>query len=231
MSHALYDHGGLRFWSEEEIEFRQYATTRLFKTIQKTLLDVNNAWYFSRVEGPCLTPRDYISSSYTDEDVFVTNHKNFCLRAETTPSSYIWAKHLISTASKKLPLCVWQLGKSFRRENTDGATAAKMRYNEFYQLEFQCIYNVSTKADYRSYLIDAVSSTIKELINREIRIIKSDRLPSYSESTLDIEAFDNNQYREVASCSIRTDFDQNTRVAEIAIGIDRLTTMWTDNKL
>jgi len=55
---------------------------------------------------------------------------------------------------------MWQVGKSFRRELTDGATAAKLRFLEFTQLEFQCIYSSNTKADYREPLIDLVQTEI-----------------------------------------------------------------------
>jgi hypothetical protein len=49
-------------------------------------------------------------------------------------------------------------------------------------------------------------------------VVPSDRLPPYSESTLDIEV----NGREVASCSIRTDYSEETRVCEIAFGLDRI---------
>lgn len=221
MSKALYKHGGLRFWSEAEIEMREFATRRIAQRIRETLIGINGAWRFSRVEGPCLSPRDKISASYSDDDIFVTNHKDFCLRAETTPTSYAWARH----DGGKMPLCVWQLGKSFRRETNDGASAAKLRFNEFYQLEFQCIYRADTKADYRAALIESVQQEIAWFTHSATRTIESDRLPSYSESTIDIDANHAGKWREIASCSIRTDFSPDIRVAEIAIGIDRLVTL------
>ena len=60
-----------------------------------------------------------------------------------------------------------------------------------------------------------------------VRFVESDRLPSYSESTLDIEVPYNGEWKEVASCSIRNDFSEDTRVAEIAIGMDRLVEMYS----
>ena len=152
----------------------------------------------------------------------MTNHivenKALCLRAETTPSSYAYARSL----KPKLPLCIWQSGKSFRRETSDGATAAKLRFNEFYQLEFQCIYSNTTMADYRYKLIIDIASEIERFTNCKTRIIPSDRLPSYSESTEDIEVLFNGNWREIASCSIRNDYSEDTKVAEIAIGLDRV---------
>lgn len=221
MSEALFDHGGLRFWSEDEIEIREMFVQRTASVVKRTLTDMNPAWRFARCEGPILHPRSEISASYDDNDIFVTNHKDFCLRAETTPSSYAYARHLRS----KLPLCVWQTGISSRRETNDGASAAKLRFNNFWQLEFQCIYSNTTKADYRAKLIEEVRKEIERFTRLETRVVDSDRLPSYSTSTLDIECFWNNEWKEVASCSIRTDYADDCLVAEIALGLDRIVTM------
>lgn len=225
MSEALYKLGGLRFWTEDEIELRDMFTQRAITSVKRTLTEMNQAWSFARVEGPCLTPRSVISDAYDDSDLFATNHtgggETLYLRAETTPSSYAYARHL----RRKPPLCVYQSGKSFRRELNDGASASKLRFNEFYQLEFQCIYRADTKADYRSRLIEAVSVEIERFTGLSTRTVLSDRLPPYSESTIDIEVSVAGGWREIASCSIRTDYSDEMRVTEIAIGLDRVCTL------
>lgn len=225
MSEALYGLGGLRFWTEDEIELREAFQLRAVSVVKRTLSAMNPAWTFARIEGPCLSPRDQISAAYDDSDLFATNHlaagEPLYLRAETTPSSYAFARRLM----KRPPFCIYQAGKSFRREQNDGASAAKLRFNEFWQLEFQCIYAQSTKADYRAGLLDAVRFEIGRFTRADTRVVESDRLPSYSESTLDIEAADGNAWREMASCSIRTDFADDMRVCEIAIGLDRVATI------
>lgn len=225
MTKALYGLESLRFYDESEIELREMMVQRLSSVARRTLQSVNPAWKFKRVEGPLLTPRNFVSDSYDENDIFVTQvekaNQKLVLRPETTKSSYLFAEEGFD--KKKLPLCVWQIGKSFRVEKSDGATAAKLRFNEFYQLEFQCIYSEGTMADYRSYLMDAVSKEISMFLFAEaVRYVESDRLPSYSRSTLDIEVPYNNEWKEVASCSLRTDFKPGTEVCEIAIGIDRL---------
>lgn len=231
MSEALYKLGGLRFWTEDEIELREAFQTRAVSVVKRTLLDLNSAWRFSRTEGPCLSPRDQISAAYGENDIFVTNHDAggdaLCLRAETTPSSYAWARRF----GGKLPLCVWQAGKSFRRETNDGASAAKLRFNEFWQLEFQCIYKIDTKANYRIALIPAVSIEIARFTGVPVRVVNSDRLPAYSQSTLDIEAKHAGKWREMASCSIRTDYAKDALVCEIAIGLDRVATLAAERGL
>lgn len=227
MSDALYKLGGLRFWTQEEIEAKEGFLLSTSRLVTRTLSDINPAWRHYRTEGPCLSPRDQISAAYSDEDLFRTNHTagggDLYLRAETTPSSYAVARHI----GGKLPLCVWQAGKVFRRETNDGASAAKLRFNDFWQLEFQCIYRTDTKADYRASLLDRLVPHVRRVTAREVRVIESDRLPSYSESTLDIEVIHNGQWREVASCSIRTDYSPETRVCEIAFGLDRVATIAT----
>lgn len=228
MSEALYQFCGLRFWNEDEIELRDAFSSRVISIVKRTLSEINPAWSFAQVEGPILTPRSFINDAYDDNDLFSTNHKigdDFLyLRPETTASSYEYARFL----KRKLPLCVYQKGKSFRRELNDGATASKLRFNEFWQLEFQCIYANSTMADYRSILIEAISNEVRRFTMLETRKSISHRIPSYSESTHDIEVEYQDgsngpwKWMEIASCSIRNDFSDDAKVCEIAIGLDRV---------
>ena len=228
MSKSLYTLGGLRFWNEEEIQARNQLVDSIVMSANDTLTNMNPAWKFVRMEGPCLSPRDRISTSYDDDDIFVTNHaaggSNLCLRAETTPSSYEYAKWIMNNDRRyrNPPLCVWQVGKSFRRETNDGANASKLRYNEFYQLELQCIYSRTTNASYRPPLMQAAGDIIGKETGLPVRMVSSDRLPSYSQSTIDIEVETAKGWREMASCSIRTDFSTQDFVLELAIGLDRV---------
>jgi glycyl-tRNA synthetase len=227
MSKALYKTGGLRFWSEFEIRLRDRFVDLTATMVRETLTEMNPAWSMRRMEGPVLTPAEFISPEYSSDDVFETNHsaggQPLRLRAETTASSYLYARWLINNDRRcKLPLCVWQVGKSFRRETNDGASASKMRFNEFYQLEFQCIYAQSTKADYRGRLIDAVRDVLFLSCGLHSSVEPSDRVPSYAESTIDIVSAGTARAFELASCSIRTDFGEDVRVCEIAIGLDRV---------
>lgn len=226
MSVALYNTGGLRFWCETDIKLRDSLIATFADTVKNSLVDVNKAWAVHRIEAPTLTPRE-LMPTYDDDDVFVTNHEaggsTIALRAETTPGSYAWARFALNNS--KPPICIWQAGKSYRREQNDGASAAKLRFNEFWQQEFQCIYNKDTKADYRKEVIDSVAHAIHLATHSEVRIVESDRLPAYSESTLDIEAKHGDVWREMASVSIRNDFSDETKVLEIAIGLDRVLTL------
>lgn len=232
MSEALFNLGGLRFWHEHEIE-RRDAFIRAASTAMRGALGPTFAMH--RCEGPILHPRSQISAAYDDSDIFVTNDirggEPLCLRAETTPSSYAYARWLVKQRKSAVPLCVWQAGISSRRETNDGASAAKLRFNSFWQLEFQCIVPASAKTNnMRRDLMAAVERVIKRFTTQRTGTLESDRLPSYSESTIDIEAWhpSRNEWREVASCSIRTDFSDDTRVVEIAIGLDRIVAISED---
>lgn len=224
MSQALYPIGSLRFWDENEIELRDLFQQRAVSTVKRALTDVNPAWRYFRMEGPILTPADRVSDEHISSgDVFkVSGNRGvteLVLRTETTESSYTYAR----TIQGKKPICVWQAGKSFRTEKSDGASPSRLRFYEFWQLEFQCIYAVGTQADYRSYLISALISEINRFTRLPCRVVLSDRIPVYSSSTLDIEVeYEDGKWREVASCSIRKDYADDMLVCEIAIGLDRV---------
>lgn len=155
------------------------------------------------------------------------------LRPETTPSSYVYAQHLLNThAGVKPPFVIWQTGKSFRREQDQ--VTKNMRLKEFYQQEFQCIYTADTMNDYHAAVLEPVRKMIGEMIGKPTRIVESDRLPSYSEITMDVEVDNGDKWMEVCSISRRTDFPGKVRfqakkkivekdllVLEISIGLDR----------
>ena len=132
--------------------------------------------------------------------------------------TYEAIEHLLNTHNDrkiKLPLCVWQHGKSFRREQ-DQPTKF-MRLKEFYQLEFQIAYSITTANDYSISLIPAIQQAISEMIGA-CHTEPSDRLPDYSEATTDIIC--DNTSMEVCSISKRKDFPQ-AKILEVAIGTDR----------
>ena len=248
MSHPLFnDLGGLRFWRQDEIRLRNRIKDALVDCVQTTLLDMNQMWRFEEVDTPVLMPRDLFSCAYDDADVFTLRDeiggKAFALRAETTIGSYRMAEMLFRSTNSKPPFCVYTMGQSFRQERSDGATAAKLRFNSFYQLEFQCIYakpyedengkKQGTHAPIPETLREALVKEVAKLTGLETRLVPSDRLPSYSEETIDIEVLwqsptaSEPEWKEVASTSIRTDFPEvpsmkPNRVFEVAFGACRM---------
>lgn len=242
----LFEVNGLMFWSEREVRLRRRFEEHFAAELKDILIAENPAWRFVQFEGPIITPGDKINPNYTNEDVWVIEcdrdqpsqgnkilSGDLSLRPETTPSSYMYAQHLLNTHSGvKPPFVVWQTGKSFRRE-PDQVTK-NMRLKEFYQQEFQCIYTTDTKNDYQEAVLEPVRKMINEMVGLPTRIIESDRLPSYSLRTMDVEANNGDKWMEICSISKRTDFPQKARfetkkgivekdleVLEVAIGLDR----------
>ena len=223
----LYNANGLPFYSEDEIIKREYISRTVNLNIQQILLSQNKAWKFERIEAPSLIPTNLINSNYTDDDCYIMG--DICLKPETTPSTYVYMTHMLESAKALPPYCVWQISKSFRREQDQ--STKHCRFKEFYQQEYQCLYSADTKNDYQMSVIEDIAKLLRNITSLDTRIVLSDRLPSYSIKTIDIEVDNGDKWMEVASISVRTDFpykpiikgkEIECRVLEIALGIDRL---------
>lgn len=162
------------------------------------------------------------------------------LRPETTPGSYEYAKYLFDSGTRP-PVVIWQSGKSFRRENDQ--PNKHCRFKEFYQQEFQCIFTEDTKNDYQSAILPKLKLMFEENIGLPCRIVESDRLPSYSMKTMDVEVFNEDKWMEICSVSLRKDFSNKIKfttktgsvekaclVLEVAIGLDRCVYNYTLRK-
>jgi glycyl-tRNA synthetase len=214
---SLYEKNGLIFWTQEEIKLRRMFEDYFSAEILKSLRQQNAAFQLVQVEAPLLTPRELINKGYTDADIYA--FEDMALRPETTMGSFAYAKHIMSgyhEIKQKPPVVIWQHGKSFRREQ-DQPTKF-MRLKEFYQLEFQIIFGATTANDYSFKLYTDVLKAISNMIG-ECRIESSDRLPDYSEQTMDVICEKSNM--EVCSMSKRKDLE-GYKVIEIAIGTDRM---------
>lgn len=235
----VYNVNGLPFWSQEDIRLRNYLKDHFANTVLGILEKENPAWKMLEIEAPLLTPVSLINPNYTREDVWMQELMDdeifqLVLRPETTPGSYAYAQKLLESHSiYKPPFIIWQAGKSFRREQDQ--VTKNMRLKEFYQQEFQCIYTADTMNDYHTAVLEPIKDMLADACNLSARVIASDRLPSYSEITMDVEVFNGDKYMEVCSISRRTDFpakakfqtkkglvEKNLMVLEIAIGLDRI---------
>lgn len=218
---TLYERNGLVFWTEREIKIRQMLADYFLDGMKDVLKDQNKAFEFRQIEAPLLTPLEFINPNYSASDYYAVD-QTLVLRPETTMGSYQYAKWLLEHTETKtrLPLCIWQHGKSFRREQDQ--VTKNMRLKEFYQMEFQCIYANNTANDYSLAVIPAVQKMIGDMIG-SCRVEESDRIPSYSLQTMDIVCEANNM--EVCSISQRKDFlyqnGASAKVLEVAIGTDR----------
>ena len=215
----LYDTNGLVFWDEKEIATRDHLTRHFAREVETLLRSINRAWLFRRVEAPTLTPRELINPNYGDGDLWTQPDTDLVLRPETTMGSYAYARKLLAEKGGLMPFCVWQAGKSYRKEQDK--SLANMRLKEFWQQEFQCLYSEGTKADYQTLVMEPLASILGDSIGRSTRIVASDRLPDYSLKTMDVEADVGDRWMEICSVSVRKDYAEGIRVLEIAIGLDR----------
>lgn len=233
----LYNINSLVIWEEKELRIRKFIEDSMKEEIKTILLSQNPAWKFYQIEAPCLIPRDLVNENYTNDDIWVQETKDsdveLVLKPETTPSSYVYAQHLLNSNSCLPPLVVWQTSKSFRREQDQ--VTKNMRLKEFYQQEFQCVYSANTLNDYQENVLEPIRKMLEDIIALPTRIVESDRLPSYSQRTMDIEVYNDDKWMEICSISKRTDFPQKAvftvkkkvievelLVLEIALGVDRV---------
>lgn len=221
----IYKDNGLPFYESSDIIARQYLVNTISTKIIELLLTFNRSWVIKRIEAPTMIPNNLVSQEYTNDDIYIT--QDFTLKPETTNTSYAYAEHLILHQELSPPFCIWQASKSYRRENDQ--VSANMRFKEFYQMEFQCIVSEGTKMDYQE-LTPQLSQCIQSILAQETRIVDSDRLPSYSMKTIDIEVKTPHKWLEVCSVSKRNDVpftwqDKRLLNYEFAFGLDRLTNL------
>lgn len=213
---SLYEKNGLIFWTQEEIRLRRMFEDFFSSEILSSLRKQNAAFQLIQVEAPLLTPIELINKGYTEQDIYMFG--DIALRPETTMGSFAYAKHILSgynDIKQKPPVIIFQHGKSFRKEQDQ--VLKNMRLKEFYQLEFQIIFGTTTANDYSVKLYPDVCDAISKIIG-PCKMEYSDRLPDYSDETMDIICIKPDM--EVCSMSKRKDLD-GYKVIEIAIGTDR----------
>lgn len=244
----IYEINGLVHWSEREINARERFTRFFADEVGAFLRGQNKAWEIERVEGPIMLPMPLVNPNYTGDDLWCFMRHNadepmMVARPETTPTTYAWMRQRIERQDGvSLPYCCWQAGKSFRNETTDAFRLSHVRLKEFYQQEFQCAYTASTMNDYQANCLEVVKAILSDATGRETRVVESDRLPSYSQRTVDIEVQYGDRWMEICSISKRMDFpckftyqskkgpvESDVLVLEIAIGLDRVVAAWKGN--
>jgi hypothetical protein len=236
---------GLVVWGPEELRIRRMIFDFIVAELTTAAQQANRAWQFHNIEYPVLMLVNDMNDEYTAREVFLLRDEcvehtlangmkaMIGLRPETTHGSYQYALDYVTKTGRRqaLPLCVYQMGLSFRNEQDK--TLKHMRLKQFNQLEFQFIYDVTTKADYPEILRAAAREAMMKLFRGEgISTEPSDRIPTYSTSTIDLvytEGPDPEEYElrgyemEICSMSERTDSPvPDTKNFEIAFGIDRL---------
>jgi glycyl-tRNA synthetase len=122
---------------------------------------------------------------------------------------------VLTTARKKPPFGIGQIGKSFRNEITPGNFIFRTR--EFEQMEMEFFVEPGTDETWHQYWIDARTDWYVDLgISREnLRHYEhpAEKLSHYSKRTVDIEyrfGFSGSEWGELEGIANRTDFDLTT---------------------
>lgn len=202
-------------WDNEDIAKREALILEIPILLNNVWRALNRSFYMERCETPVIVPESVLKSHIDQNFELIKAGERGYLRPETTAGTYeVFRKRFPqqNQIKKNLPLCLWQVGLSFRDEsNPDTMRASKLRLIQFYQMEFQIFCSEDTKAPYLEKALQALC------LKYGGEVADTDDLPHYSEFTLDWHL----NGLEVAGCSKRKDWDHGT-VFEVAIGLDRL---------
>ena len=137
------------------------------------------------------------------------------LRPETAQGIFVNFGNVMSTARKKPPFGIGQIGKSFRNEITPGNFIFRTR--EFEQMEMEFFVEPGTDEQWHQYWIDTRTDWYVDLgIARDnLRLYEhpEEKLSHYSTRTVDIEyrfGFQGGEWGELEGIANRTDFDLKT---------------------
>ncbi len=137
------------------------------------------------------------------------------LRPETAQGIFINFKNVMTTARKKPPFGIAQIGKSFRNEITPGNFIFRTR--EFEQMEMEFFVKPGEDEQWHEYWINARRDWYIDLgIDPEnLRLFEHplEKLSHYSKGTTDVEykfGFAGNPWGELEGIANRTDYDLST---------------------
>lgn len=233
---------GFVMYNEKDLEARELIIKTITFNLKKDLGELNRAIRFFQIETPITTPRKMLQGHIeTGFEMIGTAEvpKNIddkplsfdkLLRPETTAGTYAAFYHMFGKdymrVKKMLPVVLWQFGKSFRSEQLRPLSG--LRFQEFYQLEYQLFYAADSGADYFTCARNSAVKSIAGLCGSErwsYMSVDKDSLAHYAEKTTDI--FVDVPEIEVGAISQRKDFHEYVKVVEVSIGLDRLTALQT----
>ncbi len=137
------------------------------------------------------------------------------LRPETAQGIFLNFSNVVTSARKKPPFGIAQIGKSFRNEITPGNFIFRTR--EFEQMEMEFFVVPGTDEEWHQYWIDERTRWYTDLgiapDNLRHYEHPQDKLSHYSKRTVDIEYrfnFVGSEWGELEGIANRTDFDLST---------------------
>ena len=166
-------------------------------------------------KGQWTEPRDFNMMLKTYLGPIETEEGLHYLRPETAQGIFVNFANVVTTARRKPPFGIGQIGKSFRNEITPGNFIFRTR--EFEQMEMEFFVEPDSAAEWHQYWIDNRLAWYVDLgIERDnLRLFEhpKDKLSHYSDRTVDIEykfGFQGNPWGELEGVANRTDFDLST---------------------
>lgn len=166
-------------------------------------------------KGQWTEPRDFNMMLKTYLGPIESEEGLHYLRPETAQGIFVNFANVVTTARKKPPFGIGQIGKSFRNEITPGNFIFRTR--EFEQMEMEFFVEPSTAAEWHKYWIETRLQWYVDLgIERDnLRLYEhpKEKLSHYSDGTTDIEykfGFTGNPWGELEGIANRTNFDLST---------------------
>ena len=137
------------------------------------------------------------------------------LRPETAQGIFVNFLNVMTSARKKPPFGIGQVGKSFRNEITPGNFIFRTR--EFEQMELEFFVQPGTDEEWHQYWIDERTNWYVEygIARENLRHDEHapEKLSHYSKRTVDIQyrfGFQGSEWGELEGIANRTDFDLGT---------------------
>ena len=166
-------------------------------------------------KGQWTEPRDFNMMLKTYLGPIESEEGLHYLRPETAQGIFVNFANVVTTARKKPPFGIGQIGKSFRNEITPGNFIFRTR--EFEQMEMEFFVEPSTAPEWHKYWIETRLQWYVDLgIDRDnLRLYDhpKEKLSHYSDGTVDIEykfGFAGNPWGELEGIANRTNFDLTT---------------------
>ena len=166
-------------------------------------------------KGQWTEPRDFNMMLKTHLGPIETEEGLHYLRPETAQGIFVNFANVVTTARRKPPFGIGQIGKSFRNEITPGNFIFRTR--EFEQMEMEFFVKPATAGEWHQYWIDSRLQWYVDLgIDRDnLRLYEhpKEKLSHYSDRTVDIEykfGFAGNPWGELEGVANRTNFDLST---------------------
>ena len=175
-------------------------------------------------KGQWTEPREFNMMLKTYLGPIETEEGLHYLRPETAQGIFVNFANVVTTARRKPPFGIGQIGKSFRNEITPGNFIFRTR--EFEQMEMEFFVEPSTAKEWHQYWIDTRRQWYVDLgIDPEnLRLFEhpAEKLSHYSDRTVDIEykfGFTGNPWGELEGVANRTDFDLSTHAKHSGVDL------------